>query len=295
MDRIVGPDHFRDPVPTLGDRSFTVSVAGLAVAFDGLSASLHEACLSRYAPFLSRDAPMHTASVHLGEPAYLDPASDKYLRLEESGHPEGRVLLSSELAAFWRAGSRHGDLRLSRPGDMKLSLMGLENYLRWVTADLALQNGGFVLHSAGLVRDGRAYVFFGPSGAGKSTVAGLSPGCAVLSDDLVLLKEENGRWMAASTPFWGTLPQESKSPGLYPLAGLYRLVQSPDVRLEPIPQATAVAMLLACCPFVANPTLRRERLIPLVESCAAKVPPRSLRFRKNPTFWTIITPEAVHG
>ena len=239
--------------------------------------------------------PMHTAAVYPGEDAYLDPAPDRYLRLEEEEHPEGRVFLSTDMAAFWGEGASEGILRLSRPDDMKYALMCLENYLRWVTADLALDRGGFVLHSAGLVKDGTAYVFFGPSGAGKSTAASLSPGCTILSDDLVLILQEGGCWKAATTPFWGTLPQESKGVGLYPLGGLYRLIQSKEVRLEYPSPAMAAGMVLACCPFVANPGVRRDKLVPLVEACTSKVPTANLSFRKDPTFWTIIMQEARHG
>jgi hypothetical protein len=295
VDRIVGPSHFSDQEPPLGDRAFTVEVGGMSVRFQGLPEPLFEACLRRYAAFLNQVAPLHSATVRAGETAYLEASPDGYLRLEETEHPEGRVLLSTEMAAFWRRDSRDGVLKLARPDDLKFSLLCMENYLRWVVADLALQHGGFVLHSSGLVRDGKAHVFFGPSGAGKSTVATLSPGCALLSDDLVLLLRTDGRWLAATTPFWGTLPQEAKSAGLYPLAGLYRLVQSSEVRLESLPLAVAGGMLLACCPFVTNPELRNRGLVPLVEDCIRNVPTRSLKFRKEPSFWSIITPEAEHA
>jgi hypothetical protein len=295
VDRIVGPSHFQEQLRPIGDLSVTVAVAGLSVRFEGLSAELQEACLRRYAPFLSKDKPLHSVAVSRGETAYLELPEDRFLRLEEAACPEGQVLLSHNLAALREPKGKAGQLKLSRPNDQKDALRGIECYLRWVVADLALQQGGFVLHSSGLARNGKAHVFFGPSGAGKSTVASLSPDCTLLSDDLVLITKRDGKWMAATTPFWGTLPQECKDAGLYPLAGLYRLTKSEEVRLAQASPAVAAGMVLACCPFVANPALRREKLVPLVDDCTRRVPTRSLLFRKDSTFWTIIKREARHG
>lgn len=41
------------------------------------------------------------------------------------------------------------------------------------------------LHSAGIVKDGKGYLFLGDGGAGKSTVCRLSQGCRILHDDMV--------------------------------------------------------------------------------------------------------------
>ena len=73
-------------------------------------------------------------------------------------------------------------LALSQP-------MVIENYLRLVTAYAALSMGGVLFHSAGVVVDGRAYLFVGRSGAGKSTLArlALATGTDILSDDNNLL------------------------------------------------------------------------------------------------------------
>src|SRR5437867_6048070 len=45
----------------------------------------------------------------------------------------------------------------------------VENFLRVALAWKAMERGGLLLHASGLVRDGRAYLFFGPSGSGKTT------------------------------------------------------------------------------------------------------------------------------
>ena len=64
-----------------------------------------------------------------------------------------------------------------------------ENFFRVLAAYRVQELGGAILHCAGIVRDGRAYLFLGRSGAGKTTVSRLSlaAGLEVLSDDLNVL------------------------------------------------------------------------------------------------------------
>jgi len=285
-DRIPAPGYFAQPRGPLGHEGLTLEVGGLSVRIDGVPPHLVSPLSERYRPFLTALAPLHIFRLEAGEARYLERAADSYLRLEERAVDGGRALFSHDLAG-WRDGTR-GLLRLADPGSEKAALQAIENYLRWVIADLALARGGFIFHAAGLVREGSASVFFGPSGAGKSTVVSLSGGLTVLSDDLVLLLRDGEGWRAATTPFAGTLPQQAKDRAIYPLRGLYRLTQAPAHELRPVPLHVAVGMAVACCPFVTDPALRHDRLLPLVEACCRAVGVRELRFRKDPGFWSLL-------
>ena len=297
MDRPVGVAHFSGPLQPHGDGAFTVAVGGIAVRFEGLSEDLKAAALDRYRPFLSEDPPIHTVTVYEGPMEYLDMAEDRFLRLEEREFPEGRLLVSHVFAALRPPAHGKGFLRVSSEQTLHNAIGALENYLRWVVADLALDRGGFVLHAAGLAKDGKAYLFFGHSGAGKSTATEISlretAGVLPLSDDLVLVLRQGERFVAATTPFWGSLPQQVKERGSYPLAGAYRLRQSPSVQVREIPLALAAGMILSCCPFVADPARRADTLAPLVEAFCRRVPVKELFLRKDPSFWEVISPEEV--
>lgn len=61
----------------------------------------------------------------------------------------------------------------------------------------------FLVHACAVARDGAGYVFSGPSESGKSTIAELSSDYAVLNDDIVIIKKENGSYIVNSTPFRG--------------------------------------------------------------------------------------------
>ncbi len=286
-------DHFTEDLSTPGGLNLVVEVGRLAVCFAGLDENIYTAALQQYGPFLSDATPLHTVRIARGAPCYLLPAEDLFMRLEDTRLGGGRRLLSHDFAAF-RLGQR-GLVRVSHSGDIETTLRAMENYLRWIIADLALDHEGFVLHAAGIVRGDGAFLFFGPSGAGKSTVAGLSPGCPILSDDLVLLRRESGRWLAATTPFAGTFPQAEKTSGSYPLAGLFRLKQAQRHEVETMTPAVALAQVLACCPFVADPAARADRLAPLVQACCRSIPPKTLYFRKAASFWEAVDREDRNG
>ncbi len=76
-------------------------------------------------------------------------------------------------------------------------------FLRVVFSLLLLEYDGFLLHAAGLSRDNRGYVFTGPSSSGKTTLAGSATDFNVLSDELVIIKKDGGKFLLFSTPFAG--------------------------------------------------------------------------------------------
>ena len=81
--------------------------------------------------------------------------------------------------------------------------------------------GGLLVHAAGVVVDGRAFLLTGPSGAGKTTWARAcaAAGLPVLSDDVVLLHADLERPCALGSPLRARdFPAPGR--GRWPLAGL---------------------------------------------------------------------------
>jgi hypothetical protein len=176
-----------------------------------------------------------------------------------------------------------------------------ENFLRVLVAYRLLELGGAVLHSAGVVRDGAAFLFLGRSGAGKTTAARLSlaQGAEVLSDDLNALVISNakgdarggaGSCVVLKLPFTGDLGERRALRPPLPLGGLLRLAQDSADALAPLSRAETMACLLACAPFVNVDPHRRERLEQVLLALAAAAAPRAytLRFSLSGGFWSII-------
>lgn len=110
--------------------------------------------------------------------------------------------------------------------------------------------GGLLLHSAGVVIDGEAALFFGVSGAGKSTIAALLGG-TILSDELVAIR--NGR--ASATGFWGTLDRADAPRGSFPIRALVDLARGDGVALQRLEPREARRRLLLAAVVPPHPRL----------------------------------------
>lgn len=71
-----------------------------------------------------------------------------------------------------------------------------------------------MVHSCGVLKNGRGYVFTGPSGIGKSTIARLSTDYDVLNDEMCFITDSNGRCLIKSTPFNGFFEQKKNMSGV---------------------------------------------------------------------------------
>jgi hypothetical protein len=163
----------------------------------------------------------------------------------------------------------------------------IEYFLRIVLSFGLYGIGGFLLHAAGIVHNNKAFIFFGKSGCGKSTIAKLSAGYRILSDDLIgLLPSDNGV-VAYSTPFWnpGWVSQQPYSADIH---GLYRLVQDNRVFLTPVRSSIAVSEILASIPVITTKRDICVGLIPIIQKINERVGVYYLHFKQDNTFWGVV-------
>ena len=163
----------------------------------------------------------------------------------------------------------------------------LDSLLRMFLSWALLPQDGFLLHAASVIHNGKACVFVGRSGAGKSTVASLSPKGSVLTDEISLIKRVNGEWHAFGTPFWG----EFRADGINrsaPLAGIFRLIQSPDNYLQPVRSSELLKSLLPCVLFFSSQTSDHQRLLQILAAACAEIRGYNLQFQKNRSFWEVL-------
>ncbi len=105
---------------------------------------------------------------------------------------------------------------------------------------------GMLFHAAGVIHQGKAYLFTGHGGAGKTTTARLwekTPGVRVVNDDKVILRKEGDGFRLYGTPWHGqggmALPDSA------PLARVFILKQAAQNYVTPIHPVQAAANLLA--------------------------------------------------
>jgi hypothetical protein len=63
------------------------------------------------------------------------------------------------------------------------------------------RDNDFLMHAAGISKDGRGFIFAGESGAGKTTVSKLSlPEATIISDESIIISEDNGNYWVSQGP-----------------------------------------------------------------------------------------------
>lgn len=152
-----------------------------------------------------------------------------------------------------------------------------------------LPRGALLLHAAGVVREGKAYVFPGPSGAGKTTIVNHSAEGRILSDEVILvgLPKDGGPLMAYGTPFFGEWGRPGEKIAA-PVKGLYFPKHSSENKILPLMLREVLSRLLPCIFTYTNWQPRLQKVFDLTARLAESVPGYDLHFRPSADFWQVI-------
>ncbi len=165
----------------------------------------------------------------------------------------------------------------------------LENAIRCLLLRVAVEEGGFALHAAGVLDGASAYIFAGPSRAGKTTAVALSSPRPSLGDDFAVLVRRREGWCAPAVPFDNTEIAPAAPPsGLFPVAGIWRLFQAEVPRVEKVPPTRAMASLMACAALPWTLPDLTERLLEQIRRFVAESRFEHLHFRRAPDFWPVL-------
>lgn len=193
-------------------------------------------------------------------------------------------IISEEFNGYMELGKREGTVDVRS----QWALNALANFLRNLYSVLIFSDGGIMLHAAAVEKDGKAYIFFGPSQSGKSTVARISAGYSVLTDELVAIRRVNGSFKAYGTPYWGKHLKVAKGLSApVKIGGLFKLIKDKKVFLKKFSPSQAITEVLTV-PKLYEEFLSMHKLL---NSCAdlAKVAPcYELHFLPDASFWKCI-------
>jgi hypothetical protein len=260
--------------------SLVIEIGGMPVRVNTTDADFLAMLQHRYSGFCGSSGEAEIEfDVDLVEPGFADPEAEVRVT-----HRLGRWSLTrGDFRAEWEPVARRGWIRQSA------NPYSIDAVLRIVHTLVLARQGGFLLHSASALRNGRAFLFAGVSGAGKTTISRLAPpDVTLLTDEISYVrKQSDGSYVAFGTPFTGELAKLGENVSA-PVAVLYLLVQGPANRLDPVAPAEAARSLLANVLFFAEDEALVQAAFHSAFEFVSRVPVSRLTFVPNARVWELI-------
>lgn len=259
--------------------SAVIAVGGVAVRVNTTDSSFLELLQKRYYGFVSAEATAEFEfNVELMESTFAAPHTEVSVR-----HDRGRWFMKrADFRAEWNPSTRTAVIQ------QHANAYSMDAVLRIVHTLVLAKQGGFLLHSASAIRNGRAFLFAGVSGAGKTTISRLAPPDAtLLTDEISYVHRQNQGYVAFGTPFTGELEKLGENTSA-PIAALYLLAKGQKNRIEPVPVADAGRELLANVLFFAEDPELVHQVFQSACDFVHRVPFYKLTFVPDARVWEMI-------
>jgi hypothetical protein len=260
--------------------SVVIAIGGIPIRVNTTDPDFLELLQNRYSGFVAAEERAELEfDVELAPvPSFVDPESELSVT-----HRSGRWLLQrGNFRAEWNPATRHGSIvQTANP-------YSIDALLRIVHTLVLARQGGFLLHSASAIRNGKAFLFAGVSGAGKTTISRLAPADAtLLTDEISYVRKQGAGYVAYGTPFTGELAKLGENASA-PVAALYLLAQGPENRIEPVSVSDAGRELLANMLFFAEDQEMVHCAFQAACDFVDRVPVRRLTFVPDARVWEMI-------
>lgn len=254
-----------------------VEIGGIPISLSTSDDGFLDLLRQRYDGFLSSSRPEFELEFDLKS---APPPSDDDVRVRRDG--DQWLVERGDFQARWDPRTGRGRVR------QNANPYSLDSVLRIVHSLIIAERGGFLLHSASAICDGRAYLFSGVSGAGKTTMTRLAPpDVTLLTDEMSYLRPNGDGYSAFGTPFAGELARSGENCSA-PVSALFFLEQGPENRVEELPSAEAVRRLMRNILFFAEDQGLVEMLFATACDFVARVPIRRLTFYPDARVWDLV-------
>jgi hypothetical protein len=264
------------------DHEIAVEIGGLPILLRTQDGSFRDMLVSRYAGFVgSASRPRFEFDVDLTVPS---PSTESELPGDVRVEMRDGVwrLARGDFHAHWDARAGRGRIRQSA------NPYSIDSVLRIVHTLVLAKEGGFLLHAASAVRNGRAFVFSGISGAGKTTISRLAPGdVTLLTDEISYIRHDPHGYRACGTPFAGELARVGEN-WWAPLGTLFFLAKGPENTIEPVDAPEAARLLLRNILFFAEDAELVKMLFRSACEFVESVMVRRLTFVPDQRVWDLI-------
>ena len=162
-------------------------------------------------------------------------------------------------------------------------------YQAYVTATGDFYNCMPLIHSSGVIRNGKGFLFVGASEAGKSTVAGFSSAFQVINDEITIA-DVSGKYSHPAVHAGLTVTTGRKRQAVLPLPGSFILNKDKKHAVKSAAGGTAIKLIASQIipPAGLNHYMQNSdylRQVDIALELSRKIPLYNLRFAKNAGFW----------
>jgi hypothetical protein len=259
--------------------SLVIEIGGMPVRVLTTDPGFLAMLQDRYAGFItSSERAEIEFDVSLTPPNFPDPDAPVSVT-----HRLGRWTLErGDFRAEWEPASRTGWIRQTA------NPYSIDAVLRIVHTLVLARQGGFLMHSASAIRNGKAFLFAGVSEAGKTTISRLAPPDAMLlTDEISYVRKQGAGYVAYGTPFTGELAKLGENVSA-PIAALYLLAKGSENRIDPLPRGEATRSLLANLLFFAEDEELVQSTFHSTFEFVSRVPVSRLTFVPDARVWELI-------
>lgn len=175
-------------------------------------------------------------------------------------------------------------------GQIRKALFILSDFILSYFSWWSIFQGGFIIHSASIIKDGKAYLFFGPPESGKTTICKLSSllNLKIISDEYsMVLKSINGYRVYRPIQRKSLTILDDWSKG-YPIAGIYRLAQAKEHTIEKLPKPIIISEILANLLFAHGYNVLGRKAMDNACDIVENIDYGKLHFRKDYYFWEVL-------
>jgi len=257
----------------------TVEIGGMPILLQTQDDSFRRLLARRYAGFIDSAArPRFEFDIELTTPSRKAPDEDVRVEIRQGTWR----LRRGDFRAQWNPDAGRGRIRQSA------NPYSIDSVLRIVHSLILAQEGGFLLHAAGVIRNGRAFLFSGVSGAGKTTISRLAPpDVTLLTDEVSYIRRVDAGYRACGTPFAGELARVGENCSA-PIGSLFFLAQGPENKIEPMATAEAVRRLMRNILFFAEDVALVDSVFQSACEFVECVPVQRLTFAPDSRVWPMI-------
>jgi hypothetical protein len=257
----------------------TVEIGGMPILLHTQDGSFRQMLARRYAGFVdSGTPPRFEFDIELTTPSRKAPDED--VRVEMRGGTWR--LRRGDFRAHWNPDAGRGRIRQTA------NPYSIDSILRIVHTLILAEEGGFLLHSASAIRNGRAYLFSGVSGAGKTTISRLAPpDVTLLTDEVSYIRREDPAYRACGTPFAGELARVGENCSA-PIGALFFLEKGPENKIDSMAKSEATRRLMRNILFFAEDAALVDKVFESACQFVERVPMQRLTFARDSRVWDMI-------